>query len=79
LNFGAGENLYVDPTVMAAYNKSTYLQAGGGSGSIQRIVLAGSAQDASGADLKRQWVSDGTVNLEVQTFSEVKCIIQDQL
>jgi len=35
---------------------------------MQRIMLAGSAQDASGADLRRQWVSNGTVSLEDSRF-----------
>jgi hypothetical protein len=41
---------------------------GTGTGSIQRIVLAGSAQDVSGADLRRQWVSQGEIMLEESRF-----------
>lgn len=66
MNHGKAEFLLVDPEVLSGYNKSIAL--GTGANSIQRIVLAGSAQDASGADLRRQWVSNGTVSLEDSRF-----------
>jgi hypothetical protein len=66
LNFGAAENLYLDPTALANYNKRIAL--GTGANSIQRVVLGGSAQDASGASLRRQWVSDGAVTFESSNF-----------
>jgi len=66
MNMGKAEMLVVDPVVMSGYNKSVAL--GAGASAIQRIVLAGSAQDASGADLRRQWVSNGTVSLEDSRF-----------
>jgi hypothetical protein len=66
MNMGKAEMLVVDPVVMSGYNKAIAL--GTGANSIQRIVLAGSAQDASGADLRRQWVSNGTVSLEDSRF-----------
>jgi hypothetical protein len=66
MNMGKAETLVVDPEILSGYNKSIAL--GSGAQSIQRIVLAGSAQDASGADLRRQWVSNGTVTLEDSRF-----------
>lgn len=66
MNMGKAETLFVDPVILSGYNKSVAL--GSGVNSIQRIVLAGSAQDASGADLRRQWVSNGTVGIEDSRF-----------
>jgi hypothetical protein len=66
MNMGKAETLFVDPTILSGYNKAFAL--GSGANSIQRIVLAGSAQDASGADLRRQWVSNGTVGIEDSRF-----------
>jgi hypothetical protein len=60
LNFGNAEKLIVDPVVLAAYNKITFGK--------ERIVLAGSAQDATGGTLRKQWVSGGTVTLEASQF-----------
>lgn len=69
MNMGKAELLLVDPIVLSSYNKSVALNGGSNAGaSIQRIVLAGSAQDASGADLRRQWVSNGTIALEDSRF-----------
>jgi hypothetical protein len=65
MNHGSADLLLLDPKSLAAYNKNTY---GQGSGSLQRIVLAGSPQDASGADLRRQWVSGGVVELKASRF-----------
>jgi hypothetical protein len=66
MNMGKAETMFVDPVILSGYNTSVAL--GTGVNSIQRIVLAGSAQDASGADLRRQWVSNGTVGLEDSRF-----------
>ena len=66
MNMGKAETLFVDPVILSGYNKAIAL--GSGSNSIQRIVLSGSAQDASGADLRRQWVSNGTVGIEDSRF-----------
>lgn len=60
MNFGEADNLLVDPKVLANYNKQTYGK--------ERIILAGSPQDATGADLARQWVSGGTVKIEASRF-----------
>lgn len=65
LNFGKAEMLLVDPVILSGYNKRVLNY---GNNTIQRIVLAGSSQDASGADLRRQWVSSGTVSLEDSMF-----------
>jgi hypothetical protein len=66
LNFGEADTLYVDPVALAGYNKQIAL--GTGVNSIQRIILAGKAQDVSGADLRRQWVTEGEVQLESSNF-----------
>lgn len=66
MNMGKADVLYIDPVILSGYNKAVAL--GTGVNSLQRIVLAGSAQDASGADLRRQWVSSGSVSLEDSRF-----------
>ena len=53
MNMGNADKLCVDPLVMAAYNKIALQK--------ERIFLAGSPQEATGADLRRQWVSGGVV------------------
>jgi hypothetical protein len=60
LNFGSADKLVVDPRVLSAYNKIVFGK--------ERIVLAGSPQDATGGDLRRQWVSGGTVSIEGSQF-----------
>ena len=60
MNLGSADKLLVDPKVLSAYNKISFGK--------ERIVLAGSAQDATGAELRKQWVSNGTVNLEASRF-----------
>jgi hypothetical protein len=64
LGFGEADKLVVDPVALANYNKLTF--------GLQKIVLAGSPQDASGGDLRRQWVSGGTVNIEASQFLRAK-------
>ena len=66
MNMGKANVLYVDPVILTGYNKAFAL--GQGVNSIQRIILAGSAQDASGSDLRRQWVSKNTVEVEDSRF-----------
>lgn len=69
MNMGKAQRFMVDPVILTGYNKKIALGAPSGvSNSIQRIVLAGSAQDVSGADLRRQWVSGGTVSIEPSRF-----------
>lgn len=64
MNMGHADRLIVDPLVLSAYNKIAF--------SKDRIILAGSPQDAQGADLRRQWVSGGTVNIEASRFLSAK-------
>lgn len=60
MNFGNADVLVVDPKVLSNYNKIAFGK--------ERIILAGSAQDATGADLRKQWVSGGTVSVEASRF-----------
>ncbi len=64
MNLGAADMLLVDPKVLSAYNKITYAK--------ERIILAGSAQDATGADLRRQFVSGGVVKVDASRFMSGK-------
>jgi hypothetical protein len=71
MNMGSAERLIVDPIALSQYNKVAI--AGNAvspltNANIQRIPLAGSPQDAVGADLRRQWTSGGVVNLEASRF-----------
>ena len=60
LGFGNASKLVVDPVALAAYNKLTFGK--------ERIILGGSPQDATGGDLRKQWVSGGTVSIEGSQF-----------
>lgn len=60
MQHGEADTLFVDPKVLSAYNKISFGK--------ERIILAGSPQDATAADLKRQWVSGGTVGIESSRF-----------
>lgn len=60
MNLGDADMLLVDPKVLSAYNKITYGK--------ERIVLAGSPQDVTAGDLRRQFVSGGTVKIEASRF-----------
>jgi hypothetical protein len=60
MNHGQADKLFVDPKVLSNYNKIM--------NQYERIVLAGSAQDVSGTDLSRQFVSGGAVKLEASRF-----------
>jgi hypothetical protein len=60
MNFGKADLLLIDPLVHATYNKIAFDK--------ERIILAGTPQDATGADLRRQFVSGGTVKLEESRF-----------
>jgi hypothetical protein len=64
VNFGTPDKFLTDPMVLSAYNKISF--------NMQRIILAGSPQGATGADLSRQWVSGGTVTLEGSHFLQGK-------
>ncbi len=60
MNHGQAEKLLVDPRVLSNYNKITQAK--------ERVVLAGSPIGATGADLRKQWVSGGTVDVEASRF-----------
>jgi hypothetical protein len=60
MNLGSASTLLVDPKVLSAYNKIAFGK--------ERIILANSPQDATGADLRRQWVSGGVVSIESSRF-----------
>lgn len=60
INFGEAEDLIIDPRTLATYNKISFGK--------ERIVLAGTAQDSTGATLKRQFVASGTVDIKSSHF-----------
>lgn len=60
MNMGHADKLMLDPISLAAYNKIAHAK--------ERIVLAGSAQEATGAALRQQWTSSGAVTLEASRF-----------
>lgn len=60
MQHGEADTMFVDPKVLSAYNKISFGK--------ERIILAGSPQDATASDLKRQWVSGGTVSIESSRF-----------
>lgn len=60
MNMGAADRLILDPISLSAYNKIAHAK--------ERIMLAGSAQEASGAHLRTQWTSSAIVSLEASRF-----------
>ena len=60
MNMGAADRLVLDPISLSAYNKIAYAK--------ERIMLAGSAQEATGAHLRTQWTSSAVVSLEASRF-----------
>jgi hypothetical protein len=60
INNGNALKLWVDELVLSAYNKITFGK--------ERIMLAGSPQGATGGDLRKQWTSSGTVDVEASAF-----------
>jgi hypothetical protein len=60
MNMGAADRLILDPISLSAYNKIAHAK--------ERIMLAGSAQEASGAHLRTQWTSSAVVSLEASRF-----------
>lgn len=60
MNNGNPEKLYLDPLTHGAYNKIAHGK--------ERIVLAGSPQQATGAQLKEQWVAGGAISIESSRF-----------
>lgn len=60
MNMGAADRLILDPISLSAYNKIAHAK--------ERIMLAGSSQEASGANLRTQWTSSAIVSLEASRF-----------
>jgi hypothetical protein len=60
MNMGAADKLMLDPISLSAYNKIAHAK--------ERIVLAGSAQESTGAHLRTQWTSSAVVSLEASRF-----------
>lgn len=60
MNMGAADRFILDPISLSAYNKIAHAK--------ERIMLAGSAQEASGAHLRTQWTSSAVVSLEASRF-----------
>lgn len=60
MQHGSADKLILDPISLSAYNKIAHAK--------ERIMLAGSAQEASGANLRTQWTSSALVSLEPSRF-----------
>lgn len=60
LNMGDAHELHLDPVSLSAYNKIAHVK--------ERIMLAGSAQESTGAALRQQWTSAGGVELMSSHF-----------
>jgi hypothetical protein len=60
MNMGAADRMILDPICLSAYNKIAHAK--------ERIMLAGSAQEATGAHLRTQWTSAAIVSLESSRF-----------
>jgi hypothetical protein len=60
MNMGAADRLVLDPITLSQYNKIAHAK--------ERIMLAGSPQEATGAHLRTQWTSSAIVSLEASRF-----------
>ena len=60
MNMGTADKLVTDPIALSNYNKIAFAK--------ERINLAGSPQEASGAQLRKQWTSSSVVELESSRF-----------
>lgn len=60
MQHGSADKLILDPISLSAYNKIAHAK--------ERIMLAGSAQEGSGANLRQQWTSSALVSLEASRF-----------
>lgn len=60
MNLGDASQFLADPIVLSAYNKIAHAK--------ERIVLAGSAQESTGSNLRQQWTSSNMVSLEGTRF-----------
>ncbi len=60
LNMGRADKLMLDPSSLSAYNKISQAK--------ERIVLAGSPQEATGSHLRTQWTSSGAISMEMSQY-----------
>jgi hypothetical protein len=60
MNMGAADKLVLDPVSLSAYNKIAHNK--------ERIFLAGSPQEATGAHLRTQWTSSALISMEPSRF-----------
>lgn len=60
MQHGSADKLLLDPISLSAYNKIAHAK--------ERIMLAGSPQEASGANMRTQWTSSAVVSLEPSRF-----------
>jgi len=60
MQHGSADKLILDPISLSAYNKIAHAK--------ERIMLAGSSQESSGAELRKQWTSSALVSLEPSRF-----------
>lgn len=60
MQHGSADKLILDPISLSAYNKIAHAK--------ERIMLAGSAQEATGANLRTQWTSSAMVSMEASRF-----------
>ncbi len=60
MQHGSADKLILDPISLSAYNKIAFAK--------ERIVLSGSAQESTGAELRKQWTSSALVSLEPSRF-----------
>lgn len=60
MQHGSADKLLLDPISLSQYNKIAHAK--------ERIMLAGSPQEASGANLRTQWTSSALVSMEPSRF-----------
>ena len=60
MNLGSADKFFADPISLAVYNKIAFAK--------ERIVLSGSPQESSGANLRQQWTSNSLVSMEGSRF-----------
>lgn len=60
MNQGSADKLILDPISLAQYNKIAHAK--------ERIMLAGSPQEAVGANLRTQWTSSAVISMEPSRF-----------
>ena len=60
MQHGSADKLCLDPISLSQYNKIAHAK--------ERIMLAGSAQEATGAHLRTQWTSSALVQMEASRF-----------